>query len=89
MTESSAVCAPRMTRSLLGLPPEREATRERRENHRSQTEAEVLAWHREPQLQAACYPPVGTPASGHLYPLEGNSTRPARHEPGAADESCG
>jgi hypothetical protein len=35
------------------------------------------------------FPPVGTPASGRLYPLEGSSTRPDRHEPGAADESCG
>jgi hypothetical protein len=33
--------------------------------------------------------PVGTPASGRLYPLEGSSMRPDRHEPGAADESCG
>jgi len=35
------------------------------------------------------FPPVGTPASGRLYPLEESSTRPDRHEPGAADESCG
>ena len=35
------------------------------------------------------FAPVGTPASGRLYPLEGSSTRPDRHEPGAADESCG
>jgi hypothetical protein len=33
--------------------------------------------------------PVGTPASGRLYPLEGRSMRADRHEPGAADESCG
>ena len=33
--------------------------------------------------------PVGTPASGRFYPVEGSSTRPDRHEPGAADESCG
>jgi hypothetical protein len=40
-----------------GLPSEQPGDDGRRENNCSQTEAEVLAWHREPQLQAVYVSP--------------------------------